>query len=151
MSFSLIFKASYQSTADKCLTPFLASFAALPPFYQTSLPPYSPMPSNRSMSPPKRRAHRSASSSSLIAPVVTTAHVRRVSRVPPNAGNLFPSLSNIHLPRFPSQSSFFPTTTDCESDAFPPQPIREPSLSDHPLSLPLLGATVHSLIRSLAK
>lgn len=45
----------------------------------------------------------------------------------------------------------FPITPDCEPDALPPQPLRPPSLSDHPLSLPRLGAAVDSLIRPPAK
>lgn len=106
------------------------------------------MPSNRSISPPKRRAHRSASSSSLIAPVVTTAHVRRLSRVP--SSTISPSASSQFLPRLSSHHSF-PITPDCEPDLFPPQALRAPSLSDHPLSLPRLGAAVDALIRPPAK
>lgn len=106
------------------------------------------MPSNRPLSPSKPRAHRSASSSSLIAPVVTTAHVRRLSRIP--SSNIPASLSSHYLPRFGS-SSAFPMTPDCEPDAFPPQALRAPSLSDHPLSLPRLGAAVDALIRPPAK
>lgn len=103
----------------------------------------------RSMSPPKRRAHRSASSSSLIAPVVTKAHVRRLSRVP--SANITPSSSSGHLPRLSSHHNF-PMTPDCEPDLFPPQPIhRAPLLSDHPLSLPRLGAAVDALFRPPAK
>lgn len=106
------------------------------------------MPSNTSTSPPKRRTQRSSSSSSLVPPVMTTAHVRRLSRVP--STSIHPSASTHSLSRL-AQHYSFALTPDSEPDVFPPQPIRAPDLSDHPLSLQRLGATVDSLIRPPAK
>lgn len=79
---------------------------------------------------------------------MTTAHVRRLSRVP--STSLHPSSSTHSLPRLAPQYSFA-LTPDSEPDVFPPQPIRAPDLSDHPLSLQRLGAAVDSLIRPPAK
>lgn len=105
------------------------------------------MSSNTQTSPPKRRAQRSSSSSSLVPPVMTTAHVRRLSRVPSNT--ISASALSHTLPRIPSYAIVL--TPDSEPDVFPPQPLRLPDLSDHPLSLHRLGAAVDSLIRPPAK
>lgn len=79
---------------------------------------------------------------------MTTAHVRRLSRVP--SISIHSSSSTHSLPRLAPQYSFA-LTPDSEPDVFPPQPIRAPDLSDHPLSLQRLGAAVDSLIRPPAK